>query len=181
MSTRNRRPPPSSSKKPSVSDYPIKKATKPQLAKKRPALADVTNQRNVPHTISRTSESSSMPLEATSSIQVVVTELSGFGTAILVNVINLGGEVGSVCSEGPWVFVGMPNVVKVWNTESGAEYSLNGPVGQVNALTAVKDLLFAGVEDGVILAWKGTNETNVTFQVASPICKGSKLENYFHY
>ena len=29
------------------------------------------------------------------------------------NVINLGGEVGSVCSEGPWVFVGMPNVVKV--------------------------------------------------------------------
>jgi hypothetical protein len=34
----------------------------------------------------------------------------------------------------------------VWNTESGAEYSLNGPVGQVNALTAVKDLLFAGVE-----------------------------------
>jgi hypothetical protein len=34
----------------------------------------------------------------------------------------------------------------VWNTESGAEYSLNGPVGQVNALTADKDLLFAGVE-----------------------------------
>ncbi|GMY18653.1 cyclin-A1-4-like, partial [Fagus crenata] len=62
MSTRNRHPPPSSSKKPSVSDYPIKKATKPQLAKKRPALADVTNQRNVPYTISRTSESSSMPL-----------------------------------------------------------------------------------------------------------------------
>ncbi|XP_065623384.1 zinc finger CCCH domain-containing protein 17-like [Quercus suber] len=29
------------------------------------------------------------------------------------NVINLGGEVGSVCSEGPWLFVGMPNVVKV--------------------------------------------------------------------
>ena len=26
---------------------------------------------------------------------------------------NLGGEVGSVCSEGPWLFVGMPNVVKV--------------------------------------------------------------------
>ncbi|GMY10471.1 zinc finger CCCH domain-containing protein 48-like isoform X2 [Fagus crenata] len=102
--------------------------------------------------------------EATSSIQVVVMELSGFGTAILVNVINLGGEVGSVCSEGPWVFVGMPNVVKVWNTESGAEYSLNGSIGQVNALTVVKDLLFAGIEDSVILAWKGTNETNVTFQ-----------------
>ena len=27
--------------------------------------------------------------------------------------INIGGEVGSVCSEGPWLFVGVPNVVKV--------------------------------------------------------------------
>ena len=34
----------------------------------------------------------------------------------------------------------------MWNTESGAEYSLKGLVGQVNALTAVKDLLFAGVQ-----------------------------------
>ena len=27
--------------------------------------------------------------------------------------IKLGSEVGSVCSEGPWLFVGLPNVVKV--------------------------------------------------------------------
>ncbi|KAM3732135.1 hypothetical protein ACB098_11G037500 [Castanea mollissima] len=85
------------------------------------------------------------------------------------NVINLGGEVGSVCSEGPWLFVGMPNVVKVWNTESGAEYSLNGPVGQVNAMESVYNLLFAGVEDGVILAWKGTYETNHIFQLAATL------------
>ena len=39
-------------------------------------------------------------------------EQFGFGTACA-NAINLGGEVGSVCSEGPWLFVGMPNVVKV--------------------------------------------------------------------
>jgi hypothetical protein len=31
-------------------------------------------------------------------------------------------------------------------SESGAQYSLNGPVGQVNALEFVNDLLFAGVE-----------------------------------
>ena len=37
-------------------------------------------------------------------------------------------------------------MLQVWNTESGAEYSLNGPVGQVNALESVNDLLFAGVE-----------------------------------
>lgn len=28
-------------------------------------------------------------------------------------VINLGGEVGCMISEGPWLFVGIPNVVKV--------------------------------------------------------------------
>jgi hypothetical protein len=37
-------------------------------------------------------------------------------------------------------------MLQVWNTESGAQYSLNGPVGQVNALESVNDLLFAGVE-----------------------------------
>jgi hypothetical protein len=31
-------------------------------------------------------------------------------------------------------------------SESGAQYSLNGPVGQVSALEFVNDLLFAGVE-----------------------------------
>jgi len=30
-----------------------------------------------------------------------------------VGVINLGGEVGCMISEGPWVFVGIPNFVKV--------------------------------------------------------------------
>ncbi|KAL0009007.1 hypothetical protein SO802_010509 [Lithocarpus litseifolius] len=69
--------------------------------------------------------------------------------------------------EGPWLFAGMPNAVK--NTESGAEYSLNGPVGQVNALESIKNLLFAGVEDGVILAWKGTCESNLTFQLATTL------------
>ena len=28
-------------------------------------------------------------------------------------VANLGGEVGCLISEGPWVFVGIPNFVKV--------------------------------------------------------------------
>lgn len=27
--------------------------------------------------------------------------------------INLGGEVGCMISEGPWIFVGLPNIVKV--------------------------------------------------------------------
>ncbi|XP_019431307.1 PREDICTED: zinc finger CCCH domain-containing protein 48-like [Lupinus angustifolius] len=69
-------------------------------------------------------------------------------------VINLGGEVGCMISEGPWVFVGIPNSVKAWNTENLMELSLSGPVGQVYALVVINDMLFAGTQDGSILIWK---------------------------
>ncbi|GFY84274.1 zinc finger WD40 repeat protein 1 [Actinidia rufa] len=58
-------------------------------------------------------------------------------------VINLGGEVGCMLSEGPWVFVGLPNVVKAWNIQTTADLSLSGPVGQVYTLVVGNDLLFA--------------------------------------
>lgn len=42
-------------------------------------------------------------------------------------VINLGGEVGCMISEGPWVFVGIPNIVKVrWEANSRAFCLLYG-------------------------------------------------------
>ncbi|KAG6733326.1 zinc finger CCCH domain-containing protein 48-like isoform X1 [Carya illinoinensis] len=90
------------------------------------------------------------------------------------SVINLGGEVRSIICEGPLVFVGMLNVVKVWNTDSAAGCCLNGPTGQVNALEVVKDLLFAGAEDGVIYTWKGCYEANLTLQLAATL-KGHTL------
>ncbi|EOY23073.1 Zinc finger WD40 repeat protein 1 isoform 2 [Theobroma cacao] len=61
-------------------------------------------------------------------------------------VINLGGEVGCMISEGPWLFVGIPNVVKAWNTQTNYELSLTGPVGQVYAMVVGNDLLFAGTQ-----------------------------------
>ncbi|XP_047324758.1 zinc finger CCCH domain-containing protein 48-like [Impatiens glandulifera] len=69
-------------------------------------------------------------------------------------VINLGGEVGCMLNEGPWVFVGLPNMVKAWNTQTNTELSLVGPVGQVHALVVGNGLLFAGTQDGTILAWR---------------------------
>lgn len=39
-----------------------------------------------------------------------------FGQCI--GVLNLGGEVGCMISEGPWIFVGLPNIVKVRVEES---------------------------------------------------------------
>lgn len=88
-------------------------------------------------------------------------------TGQCVGAINVGGEVGCVISEGPWVFVGLPNVVKAWNTQNNLDLSLNGPVGQVYALVAGNDLLFAGTQDGTILAWKFNVVTNCFEPAAS--------------
>ncbi|XP_042480623.1 zinc finger CCCH domain-containing protein 17-like [Macadamia integrifolia] len=69
-------------------------------------------------------------------------------------VVILGGEIGCMISEGPWLFVGIPNSVKVWNIQTASEFSLSGPVGQVHSLAEGNGILFAGTEDGKILAWK---------------------------
>ncbi|KAJ6837947.1 zinc finger CCCH domain-containing protein 17-like [Iris pallida] len=75
-------------------------------------------------------------------------------TGKCVGAISMGGEVGCLISEGPWVFVGVPNAVKAWNTQMSTEMSLTGPAGQVYALVVGHEMLFAGIQDGRILAWK---------------------------
>ncbi|KAF5732322.1 zinc finger CCCH domain-containing protein 48 [Tripterygium wilfordii] len=77
-----------------------------------------------------------------------------------VNVYNLGNEVGCMISEGPWIFVGLPHAVKAWDIQTSTQHSLPGPVGQVHALVVGNDLLFAGTQDGAILAWRYNAATN---------------------
>ncbi|KAL2920582.1 Zinc finger CCCH domain-containing protein 48 [Bienertia sinuspersici] len=84
-----------------------------------------------------------------------------------VNAIPLGGEIGCMISEGPWVFIGLPNMVKAWNIETVTDMSLSGPVGQVYSLVVGNDLLFAGTQDGSILAWKFNPATNCFEPAAS--------------
>ncbi|XP_068634487.1 zinc finger CCCH domain-containing protein 17-like [Aristolochia californica] len=67
---------------------------------------------------------------------------------------TLGGEIGCMISEGPCVFIGIPNSVKAWNTLTNTELNLTGPVGQVYSMIFGNETLFAGVQDGSILAWK---------------------------
>ncbi|KAL3652367.1 Zinc finger CCCH domain-containing protein 48 [Castilleja foliolosa] len=91
----------------------------------------------------------------------------------LVGQVNLGGAVGYMLSEGPWVFVGLTNLVKAWNVQTSVELSLNGPVGQVYSLVVGSDLLFAGTQDGTVLAWRFNVATN-TFEPAASL-KGHTL------
>ncbi|URD87808.1 zinc finger CCCH domain-containing protein [Musa troglodytarum] len=75
-------------------------------------------------------------------------------TGQCVGVINMGGEIGCMISEGPWLFIGVRNAVKAWNTQTATELSLDGPSGQVYSLVVGNELLFAGTQNGRILAWK---------------------------
>ncbi|XVF58489.1 hypothetical protein PTKIN_Ptkin07bG0070100 [Pterospermum kingtungense] len=73
---------------------------------------------------------------------------------------NLGSEVGSLITEGHWVFIGMKNVVKALNTQTENEFSLKGPVGQVYAMVVAGDMLYAGAQNGAIFAWRGSVGAN---------------------
>ncbi|CAN8230563.1 unnamed protein product [Cochlearia groenlandica] len=82
-------------------------------------------------------------------------------------VLNVGGEVGCMISEGSWLLVGIPNLVKAWNIQNKADLSLTGPVGQVYSLVVGTDLLFAGTQDGSILVWKYNSTTSCFDPAAS--------------
>ncbi|KAM7272914.1 hypothetical protein ACFE04_027578 [Oxalis oulophora] len=82
-------------------------------------------------------------------------------------VFNVGGEVGCMISEGPWIFVGLPNAVKAWNMQTNIDLNLSGPVGQVYAMVVGNGLLLAGTQDGSILAWKFDAASNTFHPAAS--------------
>ncbi|KAK3154900.1 hypothetical protein QOZ80_2BG0196390 [Eleusine coracana subsp. coracana] len=82
-------------------------------------------------------------------------------------VINMGREVGCMIIEGSWLFVGIPDAVKVWNMQTAAEMNLTGPAGQVYALAVANELLFAATQDGRILAWRFNAATNCFEPAAS--------------
>ncbi|XP_061344110.1 zinc finger CCCH domain-containing protein 48-like [Gastrolobium bilobum] len=81
------------------------------------------------------------------------------------DVINLGVEITSFISESPWVFVGVRSAVRAWNIQTASEFTLNGPKGQVLAMIVGNDTLFAGAEDGVISAWRGSSEAISPFEL----------------
>ncbi|KAL8487600.1 hypothetical protein ACS0TY_024062 [Phlomoides rotata] len=70
-------------------------------------------------------------------------------------------EFGCLVSEGPWLFVGLQNVVKAWNIENNIGFSLNAPCGLVCSVVVEDDTLIAGMEDGTILVWKQHPDTKI--------------------
>ncbi|KAL5062086.1 hypothetical protein RYX36_023823 [Vicia faba] len=90
------------------------------------------------------------------------------------NVMNLGAEATSLITEGPWIFVGLPNIVKAWNIQTASQFTLDGPKGRVLAMTVGNDTLLAGAEDGVISAWRGSSKPNSPFELVASLCGHTK-------
>jgi len=89
---------------------------------------------------------------------------TGQGTDMPLN----GEEIGCLLSEGPWLFAGLPNAVRAWNTLTLTELTLDGPRGQVHTLAVASGMLLAGTHDGSILAWKFNAASN-TFEPAASL------------
>ncbi|XP_019100641.1 PREDICTED: zinc finger CCCH domain-containing protein 59-like [Camelina sativa] len=82
-----------------------------------------------------------------------------------VHEINLQAEAGSLISEGPWVFLGLPNAVKAFNVQTREDLHLNGSVGgQVNAMAVGHGMLCAGTSSGSISVWKVTDTESDPFK-----------------
>ncbi|PKI69331.1 hypothetical protein CRG98_010265 [Punica granatum] len=81
--------------------------------------------------------------------------------------VSVGSEVGSLISEGPWVFVGLQSAVKAWNLECCTAFDLKASSGLVYSMAVGSDLLFAGCQNGDILVWRGSSPTNPLLLVAT--------------
>ncbi|KAI3780453.1 hypothetical protein L2E82_10434 [Cichorium intybus] len=60
-------------------------------------------------------------------------------------VVDFDDECGTLVNEGPWIFVGLRDMIKAWNLNTQHEVIIRGSGGQVNAITMFEDILFAGM------------------------------------
>ncbi|XP_012575123.1 zinc finger CCCH domain-containing protein 48-like [Cicer arietinum] len=90
------------------------------------------------------------------------------------NLMNLGAEATSLISEGPWIFVGLTKAVMAWNIQTASHFTLDGPKGRILAMTVGNDTLFAGAEDGIISAWRGSSTADSPFELVASLCDHTK-------
>ncbi|KAG5105656.1 hypothetical protein JHK82_042626 [Glycine max] len=55
-----------------------------------------------------------------------------------------------------------------------SEFTLDGPKGRVRAMTVGNNTLFAGAEDGVIFAWRGSSKADSPFELVASLTGHTK-------
>lgn len=95
------------------------------------------------------------------------------------NLEFFSSEVGCLVSEGPRLYLGLENVVKVSDLKTGKQCTLTGPVGQVKTMIADEDMLYVGTHDGTIWAWRFSPELSSVELIATMVGHSQGVASLF--
>ncbi|XP_042426084.1 zinc finger CCCH domain-containing protein 17-like [Zingiber officinale] len=84
------------------------------------------------------------------------------GQRVRVNI--MGAEVGALLTEQHWSFMGVFDSFQAYNSHTKTQYIIEELGGQVHAIAASNGFVFAGIQDGSILAWQFNSEELITVQ-----------------
>ncbi|XP_042423408.1 zinc finger CCCH domain-containing protein 17-like [Zingiber officinale] len=84
------------------------------------------------------------------------------GQRVRVNI--MGAEVGALLTEQHWSFMGVFDSFQAYNSHTKTQYIIEELGGQVHAIAASNGFVFAGIQDGSILAWQFNSEELITEQ-----------------
>ncbi|KAG6487390.1 hypothetical protein ZIOFF_055982 [Zingiber officinale] len=88
--------------------------------------------------------------------------LRGHQQRVRVNI--MGAEVGALLTEQHWSFMGVFDSFQAYNSHTKTQYIIEELGGQVHAIAASNGFVFAGIQDGSILAWQFNSEELITEQ-----------------
>ncbi|KAG6487389.1 hypothetical protein ZIOFF_055975 [Zingiber officinale] len=88
--------------------------------------------------------------------------IRGHQQRVRVNI--MGAEVGALLTEQHWSFMGVFDSFQAYNSHTKTQYIIEELGGQVHAIAASNGFVFAGIQDGSILAWQFNSEELITEQ-----------------
>ncbi|KAG6483477.1 hypothetical protein ZIOFF_060125 [Zingiber officinale] len=88
--------------------------------------------------------------------------ISVWDSRVRVNI--MGAEVGALLTEQHWSFMGVFDSFQAYNSHTKTQYIIEKLGGQVHAIAASNGFVFAGIQDGSILAWQFNSEELITVQ-----------------
>ncbi|XP_042423396.1 zinc finger CCCH domain-containing protein 17-like [Zingiber officinale] len=91
------------------------------------------------------------------------------GQRVRVNI--MGAEVGALLTEQHWSFMGVFDSFQAYNSHTKTQYIIEELGGQVHAIAASNGFVFAGIQDGSILAWHAIQFRRINYRTADGISR----------
>ncbi|KAG6487388.1 hypothetical protein ZIOFF_055974 [Zingiber officinale] len=105
--------------------------------------------------------------------------LRGHQQRVRVNI--MGAEVGALLTEQHWSFMGVFDSFQAYNSHTKTQYIIEELGGQVHAIAASNGFVFAGIQDGSILAWHAIQFRRINYRTADGISRWASTSNLGHF